>query len=725
MKQLLQNMHNGKIEIRELPITQPGRGMALIRNAFSLVSAGTERLVADFAEKSLVEKAAARPDLVRQIVKKAKRDGILTTVDAALNRLDQPMYPGYSSAGEIVALGEGLSGFQLGERVACGGGNYAVHAEYCTVPRNLIARIPTGVSYEQAAFTTLGAVAMHGFRLASPQINETVLVIGLGLLGLLSAQIATAAGCKTLGVDISESRMLLAQQVGFDACLRENVVSCTAAFTRGRGFDHVLICSGAADNDAIELSAQLCRDRGTIIAVGAVGLNIPRKPFYEKELRFMVSRSYGPGRYDPNYEEKGNDYPLGFVRWTEGRNMEGFLDLLADGKVNVDALITHKIPIAEGGRAYDIIKGKTEEKFLGVLIEYPQPTTAELAPISEPIILRQPAEPQPVSVGVIGAGNYASVTFLPQLKTIKEGVTLKSITSSRGASARNAAEKFGFEKVAVSAEALLQDPEINSVVILTRHNLHAELTAVALQNGKHVYCEKPLALTLDSLRDVFRAVQVAPDRILMVGYNRRFAPLTQQLKTFLAAGSEPIAIHYTVNAGFIAEDHWVQDAEEGGGRILGESCHMIDLMSYLAGSRPISVNALSLPNQGHYRDDNVSLQFHFENGSFGTINYLANGNKNFPKEKLEVFGSGNTAVLIDFKSLETWHGDNHNIFRNSLRTNKGHKESWQAFVKTILQGGQPPIPLDEIFQTSLATLAAIESLKQNDCVQIPGIDILE
>lgn len=722
MKQLQQNMKNGKIAIKEIPVPVPESGFILIQNAYSLVSAGTERTSADFAEKNLLEKAASRPDLTKQVIEKAKREGIVSSLESALNRLDIPMYPGYSSAGKIIAIGNGVTGFRIGDRVACGGGNYAIHAEYCTVPKNLVVKIPDHVPFEEAAFTTLGSVAMHGIRLAVPQINETVLVIGLGLLGLLTIQISAAAGCRVLGIDISSQRVNLAQDLGCDACLRDEIDSVALPFTKGRGFDHVFICAGNHDNDTIELAGNECRDRGNVIAIGDVGLNIPRKIFYNKEIAFRVSRSYGPGRYDPEYEEKGKDYPIGYVRWTEGRNMEAFIDLLAEGKVKTAPLISHRIPIAEGEKAYEIIKGKTNEPYLGILIEYPFQNDETIF-TKNTVQLREPSLPQPVNLGVIGAGNYANATFLPILKSAGKSIRLVTIVSNRGASAREAAEKFGFEKAGVNAETVLNDPDINTVVILTRHNLHSSMVIEALNRQKNVYCEKPLALDFDSLQAVYQAKKANPKPILMVGYNRRFAPLAVKLKNFLADCAEPLAMHYTVNAGFIPLTHWTQDIEIGGGRILGECCHMLDFMLFLTQSRPLQVNTIALPNNGRYQDDNVSIQVKFENGSIGTVAYLANGDKSYAKERLEVFGGGKIAILNDFKSLETWDRGNHHRTNSPLRIDKGHAASWQAFVSAIINGEHEPIPTEQLFYSSLTSLAAVDSLHSNEIVAVPDLNI--
>lgn len=722
MKQLVQNMRNGKTEIRDLPVPAPSKGMALIKTACSLVSAGTERLVADFAEKNLVEKAASRPDLVKQVMEKAKREGIISSIDAAFNRLDRPMYPGYSSAGQIAEVGKGLIGFRVGDRVACGGGNYAVHADYSIVPKNLMVKIPENVSYEEAAFTTLGAVAMHGFRLGEPQLNESVLVIGLGLLGLMTAQIAKAAGCSVIGMDIRSSRLEIAGSLGIETASHSEILAKIPAFTKGQGVDHVLICAGSQDNDTIELAAEACRNRGSIVAAGAVGLDIPRKLFYDKEIRFIVSRSYGPGRYDRCYEEEGIDYPIGYVRWTENRNMESFLDLVSSGKIDLKPLITHHFPIDQASQAYRVIKGETNEEFLGVLIDYPAVDSSE--PIHLPVQIKAPRAPQAIVLGMIGAGNYASATFLPLLKPKPNDVTLKSIVSNRGASAREAAEKYGFETAEIDSETILNDPEINTIAILTRHDLHAGLVTQALENGKHVYCEKPMALTIEQLQQIYDAHRRHPEQVLMVGFNRRFSSKIEQMMQLLEESLEPVVINYTVNAGFIPATHWIQDPEQGGGRILGEACHMIDLTTFIAKSRPIQVSTIGLPNMGVYSDDNVNIQLKFENGSIASINYLANGEKTFPKEKLEVFCAGKTLLLNDFRTLEVWFNGNKTVNRSAIKADKGHQGSWNAFLNSIRNGGADvPISPNELFQSSLATIAAQKSLLINEPILVPDISV--
>ena len=720
-------MKNGETRIKDLPIPKPGKGCALVQTAFSLVSAGTERSLVEFSEKNLAAKAVSRPDLVRQVLNKAKREGVLSSIQAAFNRLDQPMFPGYSSAGTITALGEGMQGFKVGDRVACGGGNHAVHAEYEVVPRNLLVRLPDNVSFEEAAFATLGSVAIHGLRLAAPQLNDTVLVIGLGLLGLMEVQIAKAAGCRVMGMDISKTRIKLARDFGVEACPRGDIEERVPLFTKGRGFDHVLICAGSKDNDSIELAGNLCRDRGQVIAIGAVGLEIPRKIYYEKELRVMVSRSYGPGRYDANYEERGQDYPIGYVRWTEGRNMESFVDLVSDGKLDVRPLITHRIPITEGEKAYNLITGKIKEPFLGVLLQYPQPEEEQVnhAVQVSKVRLEAQNEGRKPNIGVLGAGNYANATFLPVMKDTADRCNLKSIASGSGGNARHSAEKFGFEKVETDGNAVLCDPEIADVVLMTPHSLHAAQTITALENNKNVYCEKPAAIDPLSLARVRKCVLEHPDRLYMVGYNRRFAPLAVDLKSFFADCPEPLAMHYTVNAGFIPASHWTQNPEIGGGRILGEGCHFIDFLIWMCGSLPVKVNTFCLPDSGRYNEDNVSIQLLFENGSVGTVDYLANGDKSCPKERVEVFGGGRIGILSDYRSLDTWRDGNHKQERSALKQDKGHAASWSAFLDAAHRGKEAPIAYDEIFAGMMACFGAIESIRQQDTIRIPEVSSLD
>ncbi|MGE5250298.1 MAG: bi-domain-containing oxidoreductase, partial [Bacteroidota bacterium] len=605
MKQLLQKMRDGKTVVEEVPVPGPRPGMALVRTAASLVSAGTERMVVEFAEKSLVGKARSRPDLVRQVMEKARREGVLSTVQTAFNRLDQPMALGYSSAGTIVALGEGMQGFKVGERVACAGGGFAVHAEYAVVPRNLLTPLPESVNFEAGAFATVGAIAMHGFRLAEPQVGERVAVIGMGLLGLLGAQIASAAGCSVLGIDVDPQRIELSKSLGLEAVIRDEAVEASTAFTASRGFDLVLICADTSSNDPVGLAGAIARDRARVVAVGAVGLELPRKVYYEKELSFINSRSYGPGRYDRSYEEAGLDYPVGYVRWTEGRNLESVVELMASGKLKVAPLISHRFPIEDAAEAYEVITGKSKEPFLGVLLTYPgEPGKAEDRKVTFSQAGRRGAA---VKMGVLGAGLYANATLLPALKSV-DGIEFVGIASSGGLHAQHSAKKFGFQYASSSVEELIEDPGINTVAILTRHDSHADLAVRALRAGKHVFVEKPLAISREQLSAIGEQLEQSAG-LLMVGFNRRFAPLAQCLRSTLAGRHEPLYMHYRVNAGYLPLNHWTQDPQTGGGRIVGEGCHFIDFLTFLADTAPVSVSAHGLPNGGKYRDDNVSMTF--------------------------------------------------------------------------------------------------------------------
>jgi predicted dehydrogenase len=710
MKQVIQNMKTGKTTVEEIPIPAPRPGMALVKTAASLISAGTERIVVEFAEKSLVGKARSRPDLVKQVLDKARREGLLTTVAAAFNRLDQPMALGYSSAGTIVALGEGLTGFKVGQRVACAGGGYAVHAEYALVPHNLLAPLPDSVDFESAAFTTLGAIALHGFRLAEPQVGECVTVIGLGLLGLMTLQIAAAAGCRVLGIDINPARVALATRLGAEACLRDQAVDSAQAFTANRGADVVLICADTPSADPVELAGVIARDRARIIATGAVGLTIPRKIYYEKELSFVNSRSYGPGRYDSAYEEGGQDYPLGYVRWTEGRNMEAVVGLLESGKLKVESLITHRFSIEKADEAYEVITGKKKEAFLGVLLTYPQEVSS--APVSRVTfpVLRSTGQRDTVKLGVLGAGLFANATLLPALKKV-DGVELVGIASAGGLHAQHSARKFGFAYATSSDDEIINDPNINTIAILTRHDTHAELVVKTLQAGKHVFVEKPLAISSDQLTVISDQLLISDICLLMTGFNRRFAPLAQLLHSSLITRHEPLFVHYRVNAGYIPLNHWTHDPAQGGGRIVGEGCHFVDFITFLVGQVPLSVSARALPDNGKYREDNVSMTFTFPDGSIGVVDYLANGHKAFPKERVEVFCGGRVAVLDDFRSLEMVQDGRRKVVKSALKQDKGHFGEWRAFVKAIREGGEPPIPYEHLIGVTKATFAAVESLR--------------
>ena len=722
MKQLLQNLKNGKSIVEAVPIPTPHDGQALVKTEASLVSAGTERMVVEFSEKSLLGKARSRPDLVKQVLDKARREGLVNTAQSAFNRLDQPMALGYSSAGVIVALGEKMDGFRVGQRVACSGAGYAVHAEYAVIPRNLLTPLPKNVDFESGAFTTIGAIAMHGFRLAEPQIGETVAVIGLGLLGLLTAQVAYAAGCNVFGIELDQERIALAASLGIEAVHREKAVDSSAAFTANRGFDVILICADTSSNDPIELAGSLARDRARVVATGAVGLAIPRKVYFEKELSLINSRSYGPGRYDASYEEHGNDYPLGYVRWTEGRNFEAVLELMAKDKLKVKPLITHRFSIEKATQAYDVITGKKKESFLGVLLTYPE--NVEKLESSKVVRFNVPTrrpeliegfKPSTCKLGILGAGSFANAILIPAIKKAGD-IELIGIASSGGLHAQHSGKKFGFQYATSSNEEIINDPNINTVAVLTRHDSHSELVVRALKAGKHVFVEKPLAIDSIQLEKVNKLLITNLQSLLTVGFNRRFSPLAEQLSTFYKNHTEPMHIHYRINAGYLPLNHWTHDPEIGGGRIIGEACHFVDFITFLVGKPPVSVTAHALPDSNKYREDNVSMTFTFPDGSIGVVDYLANGDKSFPKERVEVFCGGKIAVLDDFISLQTVE-DGKKKEEKGVQ-NKGWVNEWKVFTKAIREGGKPPIPYEELSGVTKSTFAVVKSLKVNKAVEI-------
>jgi predicted dehydrogenase/threonine dehydrogenase-like Zn-dependent dehydrogenase len=732
MKQVIQSLSSGKLEIADVPVPQVAPGGVLVRTRASLVSAGTERMVASFAQSNLLEKARSRPDLVRQTIEKAKRDGVLDTIDAVRNRLDQPMPLGYSAAGDVIAVGAEVSDIRAGDRVACAGAGIAVHAQVIAVPRNLAVVIPEGVSYEQAAFSTLGAIALHGVHLANAQLGETVAVIGLGLLGLLSVQLLRAAGCAVVGIDPNAQRADLATALGarWAGSDPAEFAARVALASGGHGADAVLITADTPSDQPVALAGDVARKRGTVVAVGNVGTHLPRKTYFEKELDFRISRSYGPGRYDAAYEQDGHDYPYEYVRWTENRNLQAFSSMVAGGAVNADALITHRFEIEEAGKAYDLVLGKDGEPFLGVVLRYtsepdlaPRIRPVPLAARGERVAPEAPGEgrtlPKSVDVGVLGAGLFANATLLPAMKATA-GVRLVAVGSGAGVSARAAAGRFGFDYCTSGADELLRDERINTIAILTRHSLHAAQAEATLRAGKNVYVEKPLCLTAEELDGIVAAYGAQPKRpLLMAGYNRRFAPMVVALREALRRASEPLLLSIRVNAGYIAPEHWTQDPREGG-RLRGEGCHFIDLLIDLAGDRVRRVTTRALPDGGRYRQDNFTVTLEFANGSVGTLVYAANGAKAFGKESIEAFGGGLSARLDDYRALVIQQGTRAKRMHSRLRQDKGHRGEWQAIVRHLTAGGPPPIAFDEIVHSTRATLAAYESLRTGEPVEVPA-----
>ena len=717
MKQVLQNMKSGLTEVVDVPVPQLRKGTVLVRTAVSLVSAGTERNLVSFAEKSLVGKAQSRPDLVKQVVEKAKREGLLTTYESAMNRLDQPMVLGYSSAGTVVEAAADVLDFKPGDRVVCAGGGHAVHAEYALIPGNLVTHLPDNVDFESAAFATMGSIALNGIRLADPQIGEKVAVIGLGLLGLITSQLVRAGGCEVFGMDISQPRVKFARRLGFNADSNEHTVANYLSLTRGRGFDKILICADTPSDETVNLAGQIARDRAHVISLGVVGLNIQRKLYYEKELYFQVARSAGPGRYDLSYEEEGHDYPIGYVRWTEGRNLEAFVDLLAAGKIDMQALVTHRFPIEHAPQAYDLITGKIVEPYLGILLTYPQSGGKPARKVLLDPSLENKAEKSDLVLGVIGAGNYANAVFLPAVKKVA-GVRLAGVATSSGLTAQQTARKFGFSFASSSADDVLVNKDINVVAVLTRHQSHAGLTLKALQNGKHVYCEKPLAILKSDLDQIARMLEKKNHPYLSVGFNRRFAPMALALKSYFRESAEPFYVDYRVNAGYIPPAHWLHDPEQGGGRLVGEGCHFIDFLCFLTGQTPMEVSAAALPDGGKYSRDNFLVTVKFEDGSLGTLAYLSNGNKRFGKEYVEIFSGGRIGILDDFRSLQLVDENKTRAEKSAFRQDKGHQAAWKAFLDAVRNHATEPISYRQLLVSSYTTLACRQALLTGETVKL-------
>ena len=721
MKQVLQRARSGEIAVMDVPAPKLLPGCVLVRTAASLVSAGTERASYEFASKNLLQKAKARPDLTTEVVNKIRRDGVFSAVAAVRGRLDQPNALGYSSAGTVIGVGEDITDLNIGDRVACAGANYAVHAEFACVPRLLVAKIQQlAVSFEEAAFTTVGAVALHGVRTAEVKLGDVVAVIGLGLVGQLTVQILKAAGCRVLGMDIAAECAELAFRLGADdvSISPDGFGDLCRQHSNGHGADAVLITAETPSNEPVELAGEVARDRAMVVAVGTVGMEIQRKLYFEKELDFRVSRSYGPGRYDSAYEQKGRDYPIGYVRWTETRNMEAFLELLSAGKVDVKPLVTHRFPIECAPDAYDLITGKSARSFLGVVITYPPQAEASQEIQLRPKNTNVFAGGKSPAIGVLGAGNFAMSTLLPALKQIR-GVEMIGVCAANGSHARHAAEKFGFRYCGSDEYRVINDPGINAIVIATRHHRHANQVLAALAAGKHVFCEKPLCLNEIDLQKIIHAHQTsARDLLLRVGFNRRFAPLALKMKAFLQAINQPLALHYRVNAGPVGRDHWVNDPEQGGGRILGEVCHFVDFLTFLTGSLPIEVETKSVSSFEQHPDENVIISLRFADGSQGTISYLANGDRSYSKERVEVFGGGAVAVLEDFRRLELVRHGKKQTFRSYFRPDKGHRTELEAFAATIRGHGQNPISFEEIVSSTLVTLRAVESRSSGQPIKV-------
>lgn len=712
MRQIVQHMQSGLTEILHAPTPVAARQSLLIQTTCSLISAGTERMLVGFGKASYLDKARQQPEKVKMVLEKVATDGLMTTIEAVRSKLAQPLPLGYSNVGVVTEVGAGVDGFKVGDRVVSNG----PHADMVTVSKNLSARIPDNVDDESAAFVVVASIGLQGIRLAQPTLGEAFVVTGAGLIGLLTVQLLRAQGCRVLAIDFDEGRLALARQFGAQTCnpgVGEDPVAAGMALSRGQGVDGVIITASTQSNDPVTHAARMCRKRGRIVLVGVSGLELIRADFYEKELSFQVSCSYGPGRYDPAYEEKGQDYPLGFVRWTEQRNFEAVLDMLSAGQLDVKPLITHRFAFEDAQMAYEALTA--DKAGLGMLLQYTSSVNQRMER-SVSLTHAAPLAPHRPVMGFIGAGNYASRMLIPAFKAA--GAQFHTIVTRGGISGVIHGEKAGFAQASTDMAAMLDNQSINTVAIVTRHDTHARFVADVLMAGKHVFVEKPLAINRQELDAVRQAYEVAQARTpqnrvqLMVGFNRRFSPQVQKMKTLLASVKEPKCFIMTMNAGAIPAQHWTQDNAVGGGRIVGEACHFIDLMRFLAGSPVVSVQARRMGDAPGMvvTEDKATITLGFEDGSFGTILYLANGAASFPKERVEVFTAGRVLQLDNFRKLKGygWPGFSK---MNLWRQDKGQNACAAAFLQAV-EKGMPAISIDEIFEVARVTIEAAELLRK-------------
>ncbi|WP_312364465.1 bi-domain-containing oxidoreductase [Sphingobacterium sp.] len=706
MKQIIQDLKNGQTILEEVPAPGVGYGQVLIQTTRSLVSLGTERMLVEFGKANFIQKARQQPDKVKQVLDKVKTDGLKPTLDAVFNKLGQPLPLGYCNVGRVIAVGKGVDEFKVGDRVASNG----PHAQVVSVSKNLAAKIPDNVSDEEAAFTVIGAIGLQGIRLANPTLGETVVVIGLGLIGLMTAQLLQANGCTVIGFDYDEAKVKLAQDLGITAVNPADgtdQVHFVESFTEGIGADSVIITASNKSNEIISQAAKMSRKRGRIVLIGVIGLDISRADFYEKELTFQVSCSYGPGRYDDNYEQKGQDYPIAFVRWTEKRNFETILHSIANRNINVEKLITERIDLSNYDQIYGNMSGS---RSIASILVYDEDIKEWNRNVS---LNKNSFEGQNGVIGIIGAGNFTSAMILPSLK--KNGANLKFIASSGGLSGTTLAKKYGVSTSTTDYKEILADKYVDIVFITTRHNSHAKMVGEVLASGKHVFVEKPLALSNDELNEIVEMYN-SQSKTINVGFNRRFAPLALKMKQLLGKGNTPMNIIATMNAGFIPSNSWVQDMEVGGGRIIGEACHFIDLCTFLAGSKVVSVCMNAMGTNPSDNTDNASILLKYENGTNAVINYFANGSKAYSKERIEVFSEERVLILDNWRKLSGYGFKN--FSSASSPQDKGHSEQFRRLIEIVQNGGAPIISFDEIVNTTRASFGAIESLKNNSWVSI-------
>lgn len=711
MKQVLQSLKTGQISLANVPVPSVKSGHLLIATTKSLISLGTERMLLQFGRAGWLDKARQQPDKVKMVMQKIRTDGLIPTCSAVSRKLEQPFTPGYSSAGVVIAVGESVEGYKIGDRVICNG----QHAEVVCVPKNLCAKIPDNVVDTTACFTVVSSIALQGVRLAAPSIGENIVVMGLGLIGLITVQILVANGCRVTGIDFDKDKVELARSYGATALCLSDSIDSVRAVTESFGdccADAVLITASTDSSEPVSHAAAMCRKRGRIILVGVTGLNLSRDDFYKKELTFQVSCSYGPGRYDEAYENKGCDYPVGYVRWTEQRNFRAVLELMSSNKINVERLVSHELDLENAVEAYDIVSA--DKKALGIVLKYNSEVKIDEKSVHlpGPFEVGISVEPgKPVS-GFIGAGNYADSILIPAFA--KTGTMLKSIVSSTGVTGSYTGEKFGFSISTTDTNKIFDDPQINSVIIATRHDSHADLVLRALEAGKHVFVEKPLCMSFEQLEQIKKTWELQckiKPLILMVGFNRRFSPLVKKCKSIIK--NTVCSFIVTVNAGQIPADHWTQDLKAGGGRILGEACHFIDLLRYLAGSSIKSVETKYMIEPGYsVPHDTACITIAFANGSVGSINYFANGCKDFPKERIEVFSSGRIIQIDNFKKMRVYPDGSQGL--GLWVQDKGQKSCAKAFINAIEKGNRSPVSFKEIFEVSYYSLLAAGISKASD-----------
>ncbi|MFB5944268.1 bi-domain-containing oxidoreductase [Albibacterium profundi] len=706
MKQIIQDLKNGNTILEEVPVPIVKTGEVLIRTTRTLVSLGTERMLVEFGKANFIQKARQQPDKVKQVLDKVKTDGLKPTIDSVFNKLGQPLPLGYCNVGKVVAVGKGVEEFKIGDRVASNG----PHAEYVSIPKNLVAKIPENVSDEEAAFTVIGSIGLQGIRLIKPTLGETIVVVGLGLIGLITAQLLKMNGCRVIGFDFDQSKVELASEFGIIAVnpgSGTDQVKFVESVTNGIGADGVIITASNKSNDIISQSAKMSRKRGRIVLVGVVGLDISRADFYEKELTFQVYCSYGPGRYDDDYEQKGNDYPLPFVRWTEKRNFEAILNAIEQKTVDVSKLITERIPLKEYNKIYDNMSGS---RSIASILVYDEKDDVPARTIR--IGSNNFASSRGI-LGIIGAGNFTSSTMLPALKKLNADV--KYIASSGGLSGTTLSKKYGIANSTTDYKLILEDPQVDLVMITTRHNSHASLSKEILESDKHVFVEKPLALNKEEYETVLKEYNTR-NKTITVGFNRRFAPLAQKMKKLLGSSNTPINIIATMNAGFIPKDVWVHDMQVGGGRIIGEACHFIDLCTYLSGSKVIAVCMNAMGANPEEDTDNASILLKYENGTNAVINYFSNGSKAYSKERVEVYSEERTLIMDNWRKLKGYGFKG--FTRESSSQDKGHYAQFEKLISQIKSGGKAIIPFDEIANTTLASFAAVESVKNGSWISI-------